>query len=243
MSTSSPVTRTAIAVASPTRRPSTHTSTGLSKSARADAARTCVMSRVRHVRAGAQAPSCLEPVSEVERDVEDVEQPVTRVRAGRHIPATEPLRVHRDHARDRATMNGGRRRGRRTTCGWPSTSTSAMSTGSVTASVGVQTAFVAVPPTVRQRSPARRPIGGTASPRDRAEADDRSGLGIGADDDPIGGKRLRLPQAPARARRSFRRRRRPRTRRPHRGTAVAAASARQPTSVDRARRRPGARGR
>ena len=56
------------------------------------------------------------------------------------------------------------------TCGCPSTSTSAMSTGRVTASSVCRRRSSPIPPTVRQRSPPRRPIGGTASPCDRAEA-------------------------------------------------------------------------
>ena len=120
-------------LASPTRRPSIHTSKGLSNSA---ACRRCSDLRdvaVRHVRASSEALSCLEPVSEVERDVEDVEQSVTWVPAGRHShrpshSAFIAIHTRPRHHERRATTCATK------TCGRPSTSTSAMSTGRVTAS-------------------------------------------------------------------------------------------------------------
>ena len=89
--------------------------------------------------------------------------------------------------------------------------------------VGVQTAFVADPADCAAEVPGeeadRRDCETTRSSR----GDDRSGVGIGAGDDSIGGKRLRSSQAPPRST-VIQTSRRPRMRRPPHGTARAAAS-------------------
>ena len=161
-------------------RPSTHTSTTACRTSAATPMplATRVMSRVRHVRAGAQAPSCLAAGrrTSTRRRRATSSLPSLGCAAGRHVPATEALRVHRDPHATAPPLTGGRRRAatnhvRMRRRPRPR----ARSTGSGDGLVGVQTAFVAGPADRAAEVPAeeadRRD---RRDRRDRAEVDDRS---------------------------------------------------------------------